>query len=130
MVLNGTVRQAFFHPPQQPELLIVFIRAAAAIIVMRLSQPNAIRLETEMPSSEDADVLDPEPRVINSDLAYRDQALINLLCNDPLNILAAMSIVDKPIDFNDDPITRLKNVSEQGQARSLGTDPVVDARTA
>lgn len=129
-MLNGTVRQALLHSSQQLKLLIVFIRTAVAIIFMRLPQPNTIRFETEVPPLKDANVPNLESRVINSNLADSDQVSINLLGDDSLNVFAAMSKVDKPVYFNDDAVTRLKNLCEQGEGSSLRAGPVIDARTA
>jgi len=112
MMLDGTVRQALLHSSQQLKLLIVLIRTAVAIIFMRLPQPNTIRFETEVPSLKDANVPNLESRMIYPNLADRDQVSINLLGNDSLNVFPAMSKVDKPVHFNDNAVTRLKNLRE------------------
>ncbi len=72
MVLNGTVRQAFFHPPEQPKLLIVFIRTAVTIIFVNLPEPNTICLDTEMPSLKDTNVLNLEAWMLHTNLGHGD----------------------------------------------------------
>ncbi len=129
-MLDGTVRQAFFHSPEQLKLLIVFIGVAVAIIFISLPQPNATGLDTEMPSLKDANVLNLKPRVLNSNLAYRDQVLLNLLNDYSLNVLPAPAKVDKPVHLNNEAITRLKNLRKQRQGRGRRTGAVKDASTA